>query len=229
MSPSNAQKRASGAILDKQPNVTRNDAARKKPDKRAQRTRLRLETALHELLSDQDYDAITVDEICARGAIGRSTFYTHFKNKDDLKRSAIDHLHAELQCAQSAGSSHQPFAFSRALFKHAKEHVRDYQVLGRGRGSRVVLAKIKQIVTQVVSEEISKLSDRGPCDAHDAIMELETAYVAGALMSLLTRWLSHGAQTDVAVIDRVFVEMTRAALTKRTTSERSSTHRSHTG
>jgi len=53
-------------------------------DQRAQRTRDRLGRALLELMRDKEYEDIEVREIAARAGVGRSTFYTHFEDKDDL-------------------------------------------------------------------------------------------------------------------------------------------------
>jgi AcrR family transcriptional regulator len=205
--------------MDKGVKLTRNSAREKKLDKRARRTRERLQTTLHELLQKQDYDSITVDEICVHGAVGRSTFYTHFKSKDDLKRSTLEHLHAELLSAQSCTiRGDQPFAFSRALFEHARKHVGDYQSLSRGRGVQVALKRIKQIVTHLVRGELSRV-DRTRNAHPDVTIDLETTYVVGALMSLVVWWLNEGARTDVEVIDGLFTQMTRSALQRRTASE----------
>ncbi len=62
-------------------------------DRRAVRTRARLEQALLGLMRRSAYEDITVEAICADARVGRSTFYIHYAGKDDLKRRAFeDHL-----------------------------------------------------------------------------------------------------------------------------------------
>jgi len=185
-------------------------------DKRTLRTRHHLQSTLHDLLKKVDYEAITVEAICRHGKVSRSTFYTHFKSKDDLKRSALDRLHVELSAAQVKTNSKSPqFAFSRALFEHARSHIGDYQALGRGRGGRVALSRITQIVTRLVRKELSMARGRAAHRDETASVELEAAYIVGALMSLLTCWLNGGARVDVDVVDTVFVEMTQGAVLRR--------------
>ena len=55
-----------------------------KTDRRIQRTRQSLRTALLELIKEKDYDAISIEEITERANVGRATFYLHYKDKEDL-------------------------------------------------------------------------------------------------------------------------------------------------
>src|SRR5258708_22417388 len=55
-----------------------------KTDKRVERTRKLLQTALIDLIGEGGYDAITIQEIVDRANIGRTTFYLHYNSKDDL-------------------------------------------------------------------------------------------------------------------------------------------------
>lgn len=56
----------------------------KKTDRRTSRTKKALRDALIELILEKHYDAITVQDIIDRADVGRSTFYLHFRDKEDL-------------------------------------------------------------------------------------------------------------------------------------------------
>jgi len=49
-----------------------------KQDRRSQRTRRQVRSAMTDLLREKRYDAITVQDLLDRADIGRSTFYAHF-------------------------------------------------------------------------------------------------------------------------------------------------------
>ena len=51
-----------------------------KQDRRSQRTRHLLSAALVQLIREKDYNAITVSDIIERANIGRSTFYSHYRD-----------------------------------------------------------------------------------------------------------------------------------------------------
>src|SRR5262249_3903679 len=58
-------------------------------DRRTQRTKNLLHEALGSLIREKPYEAIVVQEILDRANVGRSTFYMHFRDKDELLVSGI--------------------------------------------------------------------------------------------------------------------------------------------
>ena len=64
----------------------------KKRDRRTERTKDALRQALIELISERGYERLSVQDIIDRANIGRSTFYTHFQDKEDLLLSGFNNL-----------------------------------------------------------------------------------------------------------------------------------------
>ena len=58
-------------------------------DKRVERTQLALRNAFFELVLSQPYSRIKIADIIAKANVGRSTFYEHYKNKDDLLYTSL--------------------------------------------------------------------------------------------------------------------------------------------
>ena len=56
----------------------------RKTDRRVRRTRNALGDALMALMQEHPFESITVQDILDRAQIGRSTFYAHYRDKDDL-------------------------------------------------------------------------------------------------------------------------------------------------
>src|SRR5436190_21609435 len=57
---------------------------------RAERTRHRLGGALIALVQEKPFDTITVQDVLDRANVSRATFYTHFRDQDDLFLSQVD-------------------------------------------------------------------------------------------------------------------------------------------
>jgi AcrR family transcriptional regulator len=54
------------------------------PDRRVRRTRQALQDALFTLMTEKGYDAVTVQDTIDRADVGRSTFHSHYADKDEL-------------------------------------------------------------------------------------------------------------------------------------------------
>jgi AcrR family transcriptional regulator len=65
-------------------------AAPHKPDARVRRTRAQLGNALLNLIIEKPIDQVTVQDVLDRSGVGRSTFYLHYRDKDDLLISQLE-------------------------------------------------------------------------------------------------------------------------------------------
>lgn len=56
----------------------------KKKDRRIIRTQTALRQALDEMIEEKGYEAVTIEDITTRANLGRTTFYLHYQDKEDL-------------------------------------------------------------------------------------------------------------------------------------------------
>src|SRR5215469_232412 len=61
-------------------------------DRRSQRTRRLVISAIMELIAEKSYDAITVQDLLDRANIGRSTFYSHYFDKEDVLTALAEQM-----------------------------------------------------------------------------------------------------------------------------------------
>ena len=71
-------------------------AERKRMDARVRRTRDALGDALVALMQEKPFDTITVQDVLDRAKVGRSTFYAHYSDKDDLLMSDAEEFFESL-------------------------------------------------------------------------------------------------------------------------------------
>jgi AcrR family transcriptional regulator len=185
---------------------------RKPVDRRAARTRAMLQEAHVALIMKKGYEAITIQDICDTANVGRSTFYAHYKSKDDLRRSSFEHLRKLLVDQQrdalaSAGDIRvRSLGFSLALFEHARDHIHLYRALAKSRGGAIALGTIRQILCDLVRNELTATADKNSSDVIPP--DLTVQYVVGAYMAVLTWWLDGGAKLPPRQIDAMFQRMT---------------------
>lgn len=186
-----------------------------KADRRSLRTRQMLGEALIALLLEKRYDDITVRDILERANIGRSTFYEHYWDKEDLLTSEIERVIDVLDQRMATSSQHAADLLpSLALFQHVQEQQRLFQALLRGQAIRQALKRGQglQVVTQAfqdllcrrVEQRLREQSKRGMSDELLAVL---ASYIAGAFMTLMHWWLETELAWSPERMDTLFRDL----------------------
>jgi AcrR family transcriptional regulator len=174
------------------------------PDRRVRRTRKALQDALVALMTEKGYEAVTVQDIIDRADVGRSTFYTHYTDKDELLRDNFAGLRSlvEQPAAAEPANRRRLLRFSLPLFRHVYAEQRLARALfGRPSGAPV-LRQVEQMLTDVIRAELTTLfADGVPVRAPQ---EAVVRYVLGAYLSLMNWWLSNDAVLSPEEMDGIF-------------------------
>jgi len=177
-------------------------------DRRIPRTKAALQHALISLILKKDYEAITIQDICDMANVGRSTFYAHYTSKDDLKRIGLEHLRKQLIARQrdaralAGDMKDRSLSFGLTMFEHARDHRNLYRALVGGRGGTVALGAIRQILSDLVRDELAETEDKNAVDV--VPREVVVQYVVGAYMAVLIWWLDRGAKLPPQRMDAIF-------------------------
>lgn len=151
-------------------------------DRRVARTRATLREALLRLILERGWDGTSVLDVCDRADVGRSTFYSHFADKEELLLSGFDELHRMLVAAPPAPG---PLGFVRGLLDHVHENKRLWRMLVGKRGGQVVQQRFRDLVLDLTR---AGLSSAGIAEAR---IEATSRFVAGASTELLLWSLDH--------------------------------------
>ncbi|AVZ75563.1 TetR/AcrR family transcriptional regulator [Streptomyces lunaelactis] len=174
------------------------------PDRRVRKTRQALHFALVQLMMEKGYESVTVRDIIERADVGRTTFYAHFTDKEDLLRHGVENLQDELReagTARPAGTG-RFFAFSLPLLEHAYDNRHLSPLLVGRRGGPLLRRWFDEMVADLAREELSR---RLPA-RHPTRVPLATVvpFVAGGFASLLTWWIDDGLQYRPTELDEMF-------------------------
>ena len=174
-------------------------------DRRVRRTRRDLRDALVALILERGWDAVSVQEVCARADVGRSTFYVHFADKEELLLSGFDELHAMLD--ESRRTERGSFAFAATLIEHARENHRLFKAVVGKRSGQAVQRRFRDVVLRLTEAEL----EHGGIDAR--VRPLVARYVAGGFVELLLSWLDRPSGVDAVVLTAQFRALVRGTLT----------------
>lgn len=185
-------------------------------DRRSHRTRRHLKEALFALILEKGYDAVKIEDITERADIGRTTFYLHYRDKEELLLESIDSITEELlaRLPPPGWRVNEPggdgFVLDAILitFRHAYENAQLYRVILRGAGASRVSGRLHHIISQRATALIAeRAAVRGLPLNPQVPLEVFANYFAGALMALVTWWLEAGAPYPPDEMAHMFHQM----------------------
>lgn len=165
-------------------------------DRRVLRTQKLLHQALMSLILEKKYETITVQEILDRADVGRSTFYLHFRDKDELLVSGFQYLQSFLESVQKAsaavpGKSYERIiGFSLAMFDHAQEYRRVNRAMLGSSAEVVARRKIHSVLTGIVRQELQLEWQRRKRGDGPISPELLSHFLVSTFVSVLMWWLN---------------------------------------
>lgn len=171
-------------------------------DRRVQRTRRTLREALVALIHERGWEGFSVQDVCDRADVGRSTFYTHFADKEELLVSGFDDFRAALrqQLARSPAPG-RPLGFARGLIDHACENVQLFRAMVGKRSHQLVLRRFRELVLGLVREDLQGLGAPAPLQA------AAERFIAGGFLELLTWQLEGRRSPDPEALERLFLQV----------------------
>ncbi len=184
---------------------------RRKIDERVRRTHERLGSALVALIQEKSIDDVTVQEVLDRASVGRSTFYLHFRDKDDLLLSQLEKFLEMMSTTLSVRKEKSQRVVPVAeMFAHIGSQNKMYRALAdcgrlndffdlaQGYFARGIERRL------VESERLPKLAQRE--------LAARASALAGSLLSLLRWWLDRGAKETPRAMDELFHRMVWSGL-----------------
>jgi AcrR family transcriptional regulator len=157
-------------------------------NRQARKTCAAIHSAFRDLFLSCRYEDIRVADILRRADVGRSTFYEHFRNKDDLFRQSMLPIASAL--AEAAGDKFEP---DRLVF--VLEHFRDTGRIARGflkspSASLVVEAVGEQIHAQLRARQVNAALPRA----------FIAAQLAEAECGMIRAWLTDRAPCSAVIM-----------------------------
>jgi AcrR family transcriptional regulator len=191
--------------------------AKDKPDRRIQRTRQSLRTALLTLIKEKGYDAISIEEITERANVGRATFYLHYKDKEDLLLEEFSEMANEKVQVLSEvpfsawlpspddAKDKQPSSPLLVVFEHIYDNSELYYILLKSEKSSRVVERIRKISTESIVKFMETKAKTEPLSLLFKVpVEFFAAFFSGALLSTVDWWLEEDMRHTPKEITRLF-------------------------
>lgn len=152
-----------------------------------------------------------MQEILDRANVGRSTFYMHFRDKDELLASGIYDMLRGLHAAElpMPGKKHERvIRFSLPVFEHIHRH-RQVGAPGMGvRGRAILHERLQHVPAELIADDIAKVRHGRRKSDRQLPAELIVHYIASTFVLVLNWWVESDSLLSAPEVNDLFRALT---------------------
>ncbi len=188
------------------PERPQRDKQRRTPDLRVRRTCERLGSALIALIQEKPINDVTVQDVLDRASVGRSTFYLHYRDKDDLLLSQLEMFLEMMSTALSVRKEKSNRVAPVAeMFAHIGNENKIYRMLAESGHLHEFFDLAEGYFTRGIQQRLMESGRMKSVPQRE--LAARAATLAGSLLSLLRWWLDRGEKETPAAMDELFHRM----------------------
>lgn len=153
-------------------------------DRRIQKTRALLIRTLRQLMLRYPWDTLTVALVCQEAGISRSTYYSHFTNKQELLELSIASLADELAPDDHSRGldAFGNLKFLPAFLEHIRAHRDIYLQNESSAALSIILANIHRMTDGLIQHEVQG------SDYRKRVSPDKLVFLGGGVSALIQRW-----------------------------------------
>ncbi len=177
-------------------------------DRRQRKTREALFRAFIQLLSQKDFEHITVGEIIDSADIGRATFYAHFETKDFLLKALCEELFCHVFDAVHEENEHHhifacdaPDSVFLHLFRHLQKNDNHILELLSSQNNTLFLRYFKDNLIKLVESQLPILEIKKREKLPDSFL---IHHIASTFVETVRWWLENGKKETPETITEYF-------------------------
>lgn len=183
-------------------------------DPRVRRSVYALAAALTELMHERAFHRITVQDILDRAGVGRATFYSHYRNKDDVLHSGYEQFFGWCEALLERDASHAGRLFPVAEFLAHISDAGPYMDALRASGKLEELYSLAlDFVARIIERRMSATAGSGTAVPR----ALQARMLAAALMEMTKWWIDRPATSSPEKLDATFHALARIRILPVTT------------
>ena len=188
-----------------------------KKDRRVQRTLQSLRTALFELIKEKAYDEISIEDITERANVGRTTFYLHYKDKEDLLMDELSSvMYERVQMlseipfsvwlpSEEEYDKNKPLQPLLLVFQHIHEKSELYNLLLKSANSSRIVERIRKVSTEAIIRFVENKIETDPIPVLSEVpIEFFAAFFSGAFLSIVNWWIKEDMQHSPEEVTNMF-------------------------
>lgn len=186
----------------------------KKEDQRIKVTKILIKEALSKLLQEKGFDKISIKELCELAGINRGTFYSHYKDLNELQNKIYDEFLDSFQNAflpnlnnaNKATLTSEEMILSILSFLEQNKDLCIIMLHSQKRDEFInQLAEIGKNIVTAIYPKVLKIENM-------IDIELFYHFVSGGSIEILIQWISQGCEAKANILASKLNKLIKSAL-----------------
>ncbi|MCY8232356.1 TetR/AcrR family transcriptional regulator [Priestia endophytica] len=165
-------------------------------DRRVQKSQEAIKNAFIELMSEKNFDQITIQDIADRANVGRRTVYDHYLDKFDLLDKLIEQHINELRniCKSTAEMS---FTEGNLMwFEYFEQHSSFFSTMLASKGAPAFRSQFLKFVIEELEGEVEVTKGINKGFSKDLILK----FFGAAIVEVVESWFTNGLSEPTQVV-----------------------------
>lgn len=175
-------------------------------DRRIAKTRRALHHAFVEIVMEKGWEATRVQDICERADVGRTTFYAHFADKEELLAGSLVDLGAMLREGCPDSERVHPLWFVRGFLHHAELSPEIFRALLGEKGGGSIPLRFRQFIAGLAREGLQRKGV--PSWRVDSVSH----FLAGGFLDAMAWWLEADSSVSRPQLEAMILDWSRSAI-----------------
>lgn len=175
-------------------------------DQRIDKTYTALQSGMRGMLATATWDEITILDLCKKAGVSRTTFYTHFKNKEDL----LDSLLLVFEKAMLADNNERSlsktgtFRFLPILLNHVNGNRQLFAKTNSTINGYPVAIRFVNLIGKLVATEIAE------APGFNNTNSTTQHFITGGIYNTLVKWCASSEDaTHLRVLNEIDLQVKR--------------------
>lgn len=189
-------------------------------DRRQKKSREAIFNAFTSLLSEKNYNQISVQEIIDTADVGRTTFYAHFETKDYLLKDLCEELFGHIiDTAMGLPHGHYHYSCGNAtdsvflhLIRHLQENDRNIIELLSSQNNEIFLRYFKENLKKLI---ITQYAEKGLLNNSKLPQDFLVNHISSSFVETVNWWVSGNMKQAPEQLAEMFLSVIEPILRNR--------------
>lgn len=163
-------------------------AAMPKVDRRIIKSQEAIKKALIELMSEKNFDQITIQDISDRADVSRKTIYLHYVDKFDLLDKLIEEYMNKLRETCETACEMEWGPATRICFEYLESNYSFFSTMLASKGAPYFRSRFLAFQLEEFKNELRKTNEKNNGVSEDIIVQ----FVGTAYVGVVEWWLTNG-------------------------------------